>query len=388
MRYLFGCMCVLALGLIGCSETAGTGGTAGDGGVGGDGGSGGMTGDVFPCTEQGILDAIAEGGGPHTFSCVGPTTVVTEAEIVVDNGVILDGEGNLTVDGNADEAGVGHTVFVIADSNIAVELRGIGVTGGGCPPSIGGAKQATNGCFATGILVENLHTASQATLTLTDCRVWDNEHEGIYQNVGGTLTLLNTTVSGSTLINVHNQGGVLTVINSTISNGGAFQPEFAVGIRNTGELTMLNSTVSGSQGVGVHSGDVTGTATLTNCTVSGNAGGGIEAREGGAVTLVGTIVDGSCDRDIASEILSGDYNVESPGNSCGFDQPTDQVDVSADDLKLGPLENDFGPTETHALGEGSVAIDVIPADMCEVTEDQRGFPRDSMCDVGAFEVQP
>ena len=29
----------------------------------------------FPCTEQGILDAIALGGGPHTFACDGPTTV-------------------------------------------------------------------------------------------------------------------------------------------------------------------------------------------------------------------------------------------------------------------------------------------------------------------------
>jgi hypothetical protein len=34
---------------------------------------------------------------------------------------------------------------------------------------------------------------------------------------------------------------------------------------------------------------------------------------------------------------------------------------------------------------------VIPADMCEVDEDQRGEPRPetdgTMCDVGAFEVQ-
>jgi hypothetical protein len=40
--------------------------------------------------------------------------------------------------------------------------------------------------------------------------------------------------------------------------------------------------------------------------------------------------------------------------------------------------------------DGCVAIDVIPADMCEVDEDQRGEPRPggSMCDVGSFEVQP
>ena len=47
MRYLFGFLCVCALGLMplmGCSETSGTGGTAGTGGIGGDGGNGGTAG--------------------------------------------------------------------------------------------------------------------------------------------------------------------------------------------------------------------------------------------------------------------------------------------------------------------------------------------------------
>ena len=41
MRHLVTLMCVLALGLMGCSETTGTGGSGGNGAVGGDGGSGG-----------------------------------------------------------------------------------------------------------------------------------------------------------------------------------------------------------------------------------------------------------------------------------------------------------------------------------------------------------
>jgi hypothetical protein len=333
------------------------------------------------CSEQGIRDAIAAGGGPYTFACDGDQRVVTTERIVIDNDVILDGEGKLTVDGNANDAGEGHTVFTIAFSDIAVELRGIGVTGGGCPPSLEGAKQATNGCFATGILVDNLHTASQATLTLANCRVWNNELVGIYQNVGGTLTLLNTTVSGSGLFNVHNQGGVLTVINSTISNGGAFQPEFAAGIRSTGPMTMLNSTVSGSEGVGIRR----GTMTLTNCTVSGNARGGID---GDTVTLARTIVDGDCTTDV---IVSNGYNIESPGNTCGFDPDgTDQVDVSAEQLSLGELADNGGPTMTHALGVDSVALDRIPEVDCEVETDQRGEPRPvgDGCDVGSFERQP
>ena len=35
----------------------------------------GACGTVFPCTEQGIRDAIAVGGGPFTFACEGPTVV-------------------------------------------------------------------------------------------------------------------------------------------------------------------------------------------------------------------------------------------------------------------------------------------------------------------------
>ena len=53
---------------------------------------------------------------------------------------------------------------------------------------------------------------------------------------------------------------------------------------------------------------------------------------------------------------------------------------------------------THALLPGSVAIDWIPeadcvdADGAPLTTDQRGEPRPepsgTMCDVGAFELQP
>ena len=78
----------------------------------------------FPCTEQGILDAIALGGGPHTFACNGPTTVTTQGEIFIYNDVILDGEGNLTIDGNDD-----HRVLSVVPG-VTAELIGMTVSGG------------------------------------------------------------------------------------------------------------------------------------------------------------------------------------------------------------------------------------------------------------------
>ena len=102
--------------------------------------------------------------------------------------------------------------------------------------------------------------------------------------------------------------------------------------------------------------------------------------------MTNSVIDGECN----AVVTSNGYNIESPGNTCGFDQGTDRARVTEGQLNLGPLQDNGGPTETHALLPGSVAIDVIPADMCEVTEDQRGEPRPggTMCDVGAFELEP
>jgi hypothetical protein len=297
----------------------------------------------FPCTEQGIRDAIAEGGGPHTFACDGPTTVVTEAEIVIDNDVILDGEGNLTLDAWARR---GHRVLSVPEG-VTAELRGLTVTGG----------YADLGCGA-GI-------ANRGTLSIGESVVSKNSYD---YGGGGCFG------SGG----VYNEGE-MTIINSTISENTAhaFDDAYGGGIASSGWISVINSTISGNT-----AGEATAIALYSNAPCS-NRGAYLQA--------AGTLIGGDCgsygEEGSQAAWVSKGYNIESPGDTCGFDQPTDQVNVSADDLKLEALADNGGPTETHALGDGSVAIDVIPADMCEVDEDQRGFPRDSMCEVGAFEVQ-
>jgi len=81
-------------------------------------------GSTFPCTELGIRNAIAAGGGLHRFACSGPTTLVTEAEIPIDNDVMLDGQSELTLDGNDD-----HRLFTIS-SDTTAGLRGFVLTRG------------------------------------------------------------------------------------------------------------------------------------------------------------------------------------------------------------------------------------------------------------------
>ena len=307
--------------------------------------------DTLPCTEEGIRLAIAVGGGPHTFDCDSSTTVVTQAEIEVDNDVILDGEGNLIVESSSS----GRPVFSVR--GVTAELMGMIVTGG------------TSGIQTSG------------TLTLTNSTVSGSRGSGIHAS--GTLTVTNSTVSGNSETGIANSG-TMVMTNSTVSGNSRN------GITNFGTLTVTNSTVSGNSETGVISNGTT--MAMTNCTVSGNSGGSIAAN-GGTSTLTGTIVDGDCTSTSPDTLVSYGYNIESPGNTCGFDQTGDQSGVSADDLKLGGLADNGGPTATHAL-EGTVGVDVIPEAECldaegvALTTDQRGFPRDSMCDVGAFEAQP
>ena len=67
--------------------------------------------------------------------------------------------------------------------------------------------------------------------------------------------------------------------------------------------------------------------------------------------------------------------------SCGF--------PANGDPSVGPLTNNGGPTQTHALLEGSIAIDAGDCSGGSVTTDQRGIPRPQRggCDIGAYELE-
>ena len=283
MRHLLGLMLVCALGvlpLLGCGQSAGDGVTGGAGG----------SGVAFPCTEEGILEAVAAGRGPHVFACDGPTTVVTHAEIAFDNDVILDGEERLTVDGNLD-----HRLFAVAEG-VTVELRGFVVTRGVAP--LGGAiwnagvLTLTNTTVSGSSAAEGggIHNVKAGTMSLVNARVLENDADlggGIFND--GTMTAVRTRVSENTVAGsgagIFNER-VLTLAGSTVSDntaggagGGISNVPGGAGGDGLGSLTLINSDVSWNtadfNGGGISS---HGVLTLTGSTVSRNlsgSGGGI-----------------------------------------------------------------------------------------------------------------
>lgn len=162
----------------------------------GDGGcEGGVCTSEFSCTKEGILNAIAAGGGPYTFACGGPTTV-EGGQMVIDSDVVLDGEGDLTIRGH----------FTV-NADVVAELRRMTIREG---------QGGVLGFGGGGIL--NL-----GTLSLTNCTVTENSQEvgaGIY-NDEGDLTLTNSTVSrnhnASVGGGIYNDQGTVTLVNSTLS---------------------------------------------------------------------------------------------------------------------------------------------------------------------------
>ena len=187
---------------------------------------------------------------------------------------------------------------------------------------------------------------------------------GIHHNTKGTLTLTGSTVSNNSAnlggggIRIH--GATASLTNSTISNNAAFGGEGG-GILNSGAvvaLTILNSTVS------------------ANTAAFGGGGGGSNG------TLQNSIVAANVPADCSGTMVSLDHNLDSD-SSCNLGGANDLPGV---DPLLGPLANNGGPTETHALLTGSPAIDAGDDSAAPAT-DQRGLPRVGTSDIGAFERQ-
>ena len=211
---------------------------------------------------------------------------------------------------------------------------------------------------------------------------------------GGSPAATDCVFTGNSAAN--SGGGMRNDGGSPVFDGCAFSANSAVdgaGMFHTGNggLAATNCTFSGNSadadGGGMYSDG--GSAALTNCTFAGNdAGGlgdGIFNDDPAVLTLKNTILadNGAEDLYNAATVYSSHSIVEF---SSGFSP--DATDIAGDqpDLNIGPLADNGGPTPTRALLPKSVAIDAGTASGAPAT-DQRGRPRDSSPDIGAFEYR-
>jgi len=242
------------------------------------------------------------------------------------------------------------------------------------------------------------------TLQLTNSTVSDNDaFDGGGISNDGTATLVNSTISGNSgplwgggFVN----WGTATLTRCILENNTS---EFGGGINNGEHLTLFNSTISdntaGDQGGGIYN---YGEMALNNVTIAGNTagsdGGGIYCDPSNTVNVKNTLIaDNSATTgtgpDCFGNLESYGYNLIEDTSDCtiGGDPTGNLVGL---DPKLDPLQDNGGPTLTHALLSDSPAID---AGSCTdisgnlISADQRGYPRPAPlggnCDIGAYETE-
>jgi hypothetical protein len=348
-----------------------------------------------------------------------------------DGGGILNDGGTLTlvntsVTGNAAlyEINAGGGIF---NDQGVLTLQGStvsdnGADSGGGILSSGGALTILNstitrnsgGQAGGGLMLGN------TVATVRESAIFENaaDYGGGILVGGSDLLLEQSTVSGNYAL--HDGGGIFTL----------GVPE-EVGVADP-KTTILNSTVSGNQaldwdasgaghGGGIYNGG--GLISVALSTITANsaaaAGGGIYSA-GGEAHLGEDEFVGPADTDLKGTILWGNTGeADAPDDLAALNTTTDNTFTSLDhnlfgtagvnvtlaafvlandltgiaDAGLGALDDNGGPTLTHALLAGSPGIDTgtcTDADGTTVATDQRGETRPSpasgACDIGAFEL--
>jgi CSLREA domain-containing protein len=247
-------------------------------------------------------------------------------------------------------------------------------------------------------------TATFDRLTITGGSVSGDMGGAIDVAGGSTASIIDSTLTGNTAtgeggaIEVHNPGTVLNLIGSTVAgnastgaiagDGGGLEYDTSTSIVNVMNTTFSGNTAAGEGGAIEMEG---GTGTFVNVTITNNsapsAGGIVMTDDDGSVNLKGTILAGNtattapdCTTATPTPITSQGHNLIGTTSGCTF--AGQGTDLLGQDPLLGPLADNGGPTETHALLAGSPAIDAGPPDAPPT--DQRGAPRNP--DIGAYEL--
>ncbi|MEM8494509.1 MAG: choice-of-anchor Q domain-containing protein, partial [Planctomycetota bacterium] len=259
--------------------------------------------------------------------------------------------------------------------------------------------------------------ASGRTATIDDLTLADGnavgEQGGVITFVGSTVNFNRVLMTGNTSLNGGNTieaaFGILNITDSALVNN---RGVLAAIRSQDNQLTITNTTISNNASAGIRAISAFAapdSLTLENVTIADNSGTGVAlVTVGGALPMMiysNTIVannggDGSFSvaggQSPSVPITSQGYNLLSDTPSGDAAHAAALGDLRNTDPLLGPLQDNGGPTPTHALLPGSPAID---AGNSTLTTDQRGLTRsadlDSVAnaaggngsDIGAFEVQ-
>jgi|GEM_PF-857396 len=327
-----------------------------------------------------ISESVHIDGGFHNVVISGDTS---GDDVLVSGTFVTDVPASDIAGARADN--VGRVLNVNAPGGSNVQLTGLTLTGGNSSGIGGGIR------------------SDFTSLQIDRSTIAGNTAGGRGGGIFAAATLTDSTVSG----NVSNAGGggiasasgTITVNRSTIS--GNVSADSGGGISSTsGNVELTNSTLSGNQSEGNFGGGLfnsNGSVTIDSSTITLNSstvnGGGVVTF--GATTFNNSIIVGNIAPGDAADAAGTGSNFTGSFNLLGFSNVVAGANNrgSITDAGLGPLVNNGGPTPTHALLTGSLALD---RGSTTLMVDQRGVFRpidnpttaadgSSSSDIGAVE---
>ena len=280
----------------------------------------------------------------------------------------------MTVSGNN-----ASRVFNVREGNLTVKRLTVsdGNATTGCCDAQGGGIYVTSSPASNLEVIESIVSGNRA-----------GSGGGIYSstNLDGTstTTIVNSTISGNTATGEAGKGGGIYNFDGRM---------YITGSTITKNYAPTKYQSSGG-GAGVASfGDTFTETVVANSIISDNSSNCSEAsacnfRHDGDVDFVNSTHNSFTSQ---GHNIIGDSSLEWDPNTCGqckaidaFNKTGDQRGVT--DPKLGPLQDNGGLTQTHALLTGSPAIN---RGSTTLATDQRGVsrPQGAADDVGAFELE-
>jgi len=396
--------------------------------------------------------ADANDGDTINFDPSVGTVTLTTAELAISKSITVSASPNMVAVQRSSQTE--FRIFHVMPGH-SVEINGLTIFGGHITSDNGGGILNDNStltiahCTVNGNAIVSAGSANNSgggiynsgTMTLNQVSVnsnnavWGGDPTHVPSGGGisntGTMIIIAGRVQGNmgfwSAGGIYNTG-MITITGSTISNNQTGNPghfgAYGGGIVNGGTMTIEDSTISANTALG---GDIQGgegggisgnNNTITNSTITGNSavrGGGVAGggniahttfsnnsaiRDGGALYLTSPLELGNTILKAGASgvnifnnggsLITHGYNVCSDNGSGLLNGPGDQINT---DPMLGFLQNNGGPTLTHALLPGSPAIDAGDPNFAPPPDyDQRGpgFVRvfNGRIDVGSFEVQP
>jgi CSLREA domain-containing protein len=324
---------------------------------------------------------------------------------------------NLTITGNtaSNGGGISSIKGTLTIENSAVVNDTASNNGGGIFNQEISALTVKNSIVIGNSSVSSGGIDNRGTLDMSNSTVSGNSTGngggGVRNFGGGTATIADSSISGNRVTTIFGDGGginnfgSMTVVNSTISGNSLGFSGNGGGIFNSNVLTLTNSTITNNSAnnAGGIDNAIGSTLNINSSTISNNTanfnGGGIRNQSGtnnvrNTIIASNTAVNPA--QDYFGTLTSQGYNLI--GNTSGTTiVGTTTGNILGQDPLLLPLRNYGGLTQTRALRPTSPAID--KGNSFGVATDQRGqirpydFPNipnatgGNGSDIGAFERQ-